>query len=610
MPYTTASPNLPKNVKAASAALRAQWVKVWNSAYSQAKKDGKSDKDAEGIAFRSANGVLKKREAHMALLTFGAKKTKTENGVDFPASAYAYVPDPNDPATWSVRLWESPSSKETPAQVDSAAASFASSVPPGALAGVKRKVRSAWLRVHKDARAAEMPEAVKLSANFSVRDDTAGEVHKWGKIFEAGEYKAHKFAMTPAEVDAAVEHFEPCDLNIQHGPSILDGTLGRLEDVEAEDGVIFGHVVVPTWLEDAVGDKPFTVSTEWNRATKRLGGLAIEIDPAVEDAVLFAAKKEAGQDPEADEKAAIERIKALPMPGLDQPIVEQLLVTFATRHDTYSGQSAIQDIHDTAARYGGVCVDPGKDAKMQSKHESTALQAVHDMMTEHGAKCSSKTASSVPWMFKAEPIVHDGDSDAGSTQEKEPSRMSKIMDEIKAMLARAGVDPDADTEEPKTPATTDPKPSTEQTVDMAANTEITRLRAENARLQAERQTEAATKFADDLMRDGKITPAEVPALVEMHIQAAQDDLVTGKVMLANGQHGTRLDKLAAVYAAKPKFNLADERLKGLVHTAIVNLAQTDEAAKEDLSAEKIRSLAEATPAGRAAFAAKNGAAGQ
>lgn len=626
MPYTTSSSNLPKNVKDANSKLRAQWVEVWNSSYAKAKKDGKSDKEAESIAFRNANGVLAKREAHMGLITFGSK-TKKENGVDFPASAFAYVPDPNTPSTWKLRLWEDTSKKETAHQVGAAVAAFTNfrgnkvEIPAKDLAGVKRKVRSAWLRVNPGKTTNDMPDSIKLSACFSVRDDAAGVVSKWGKLFEAGEYKGHKFAMTDEEVAAVPQHFAPVDLNIQHGPSILDGKLGRLEEVEAEDGILFGRVDIPIWLDEAIGDQPFTVSTEWDRATKTLDGLAIEIDPAVEDAVLFHAKKEAGQDPEQEEKDQVAAIQALPMPGLDSVIVEQCLATFAARHDTHSGQSAIQDIHDTAARYGAVCSDPAKGkggdkAAMQSAHESTALQGVHDMMTEHGAKCASKAlTSTMPWMFSREPIVRDAaestESDDSGEKGKEPGRMSKLMDEIKAMLAKAGVDPDSETPpEPKPDATPTPKPNADPAVVSfgSENSEIVRLRAENARLLTERMTEQADAFAEGVIRDGRATLAEKPAIVEMHIQAAQDDLTSGKVMLASGKEGTRLDKLAAMFAAKPKFNLTDERLPSMIHSAIVNLAKTEEGSKEDLSPATIQKIVEATPAGKAAMAAKNGAA--
>lgn len=617
MPYTVSSPNLPSNVKAASSGERAQWVAVWNSAYTAAKKKGKSDKEAENAAFAQANGVLKKREAHMGLLNF-AGKTKTEGGAAFPAAAFAYVPDPSQPSTWKLRLWESPEKKETAHQVGAAVAAFTSfrgnkvDIPAKDLAGAKAKVRAAWKRVNPGKSADDMPDSIKMSACFSIRDEEAGIVQKWGKLFEAGDYKGHKFTMTPEEVDAVPAGFTPCHLNLQHAPSILDGKLGSLEEVEAEDGILFGRVAVPIWLDEAIGDRPFTVSTEWDRATKQLDGLAIEIDPAVEDAVLFAAKREMGEDPEAEEKAALDHILTLPMPGLDQPIVEKCLAMFAARHDTYAGQGVIQDVHDTVARYGAVCTDPGDKANMQSQHEADAMQATHDMMTEHGAKCSSKSTGSgtMPWMFKADPIVRESEDGAGTTQkpEKEQSRMSKLMDDIKAMLARAGVDPDADIEDPKTTPKPEPKtePKTEPTVDMAANTEIVRLRAENARMQQDRITEQAEKFVDEIIRDGRATLAEKPAMMAVYVQDAQDDLTNGKVMLASGQEGTRIDKLAALFAAKPKFNLTDERLPELVHAAIVTLAKTDDKAKEDLSPEKIKELAEATPAGKTLMA-KNGA---
>lgn len=576
----------------------------------QRQKDGKSDNDAEQLAFRNANGVLSKLEAKMGLITF-AGKTKTENGISFPASAFAYVPDPNVPSTWKLRLWEDLSKKETPHQVGAAVAAFTNyrgnkvEIPAKDLAGAKTKVRAAWKRVNPGKSSDEMPDAIKMSACFSVRDDEAGIVSKWGKIFEAGDYKGHKFTMTAEEVDAVPEHFHgPVALNIQHGPSILDGKLGHLAEVEAENGILFGRVDIPIWLDDAIGDRPFTVSSEWERATKTLDGLAIEIDPAVEDAVLFAAKKEAGQNPEQEERDQIAQIQSLPMPGLDQAIVEQCLATFAARHDTYSGQGAIQDIHDTAARYGAVCMDPTQNkAAMQSAHESTALQAVHDMMCEHGAQCSSmgKASSGVmPYMMSREPIVRETDEKG-----KEQNLMSKLLDDFKAFLARA----EADSDDGKTPdPTPTPKPNATPPVDFGSeNSEIVRLRAENARLQTERMQETATKFAEDVIRDGRATPAEQEAIVAMHIQAAQDDLTSGKVMLANGQQGTRVDKLAAMFAAKPKFNLTDERLVGLVHGAIVNLAKTDEGSKDDLSAETIRKLTETTATGRAAMTAKHGA---
>lgn len=53
MPYSSAS-DAPDYVPKAK---KKQWVAVWNSAYGRAKKEGKSDKEAESSAFAQANGV-------------------------------------------------------------------------------------------------------------------------------------------------------------------------------------------------------------------------------------------------------------------------------------------------------------------------------------------------------------------------------------------------------------------------------------------------------------------------------------------------------------------------------------------------------------------------
>jgi hypothetical protein len=97
-----------------------------------------------------------------------AEPTKRENGYDFPASAYAYVPDPEKPSTWKLRLWETPDKKETPRQVGMAVAALGEGfrgnkveIPAEDLPKVKAKVRAAWKKVHPDASDDEMPDVLK-----------------------------------------------------------------------------------------------------------------------------------------------------------------------------------------------------------------------------------------------------------------------------------------------------------------------------------------------------------------------------------------------------------------------------------------------------------------
>jgi hypothetical protein len=56
---------------------------------------------------------------------------KTEEGKQFPSSAYLVVPDPNTPSTWKLRIWETPESKVTVAQLGRAAAALS----PGGFRG-------------------------------------------------------------------------------------------------------------------------------------------------------------------------------------------------------------------------------------------------------------------------------------------------------------------------------------------------------------------------------------------------------------------------------------------------------------------------------------------
>jgi len=94
---------------------------------------------------------------------------KTEDGVQFPAEAYAYVPDPEKPSTWKLRLWEDPDKKETPRQVGMAIAALGPSgfrgnrvqIPPEDLPKVKAKIRAAWRKVHPDLDDEDMPPVIR-----------------------------------------------------------------------------------------------------------------------------------------------------------------------------------------------------------------------------------------------------------------------------------------------------------------------------------------------------------------------------------------------------------------------------------------------------------------
>ena len=96
------------------------------------------------------------------------KAMKTEGGEQFPAEAFAYVPDAKMPSTWKLRLWDSPSEKETPRQVGYAIAALGKGyrgnkveLPSDAVKGVKAKVLAAWKKTHPDMTEADAPDVLK-----------------------------------------------------------------------------------------------------------------------------------------------------------------------------------------------------------------------------------------------------------------------------------------------------------------------------------------------------------------------------------------------------------------------------------------------------------------
>lgn len=105
-------------------------------------------------------------DAHICL--FKTQKVKTEDGTDYPSAAYAYVPDPDKPSTWKLRLWEDPDKKITAKQVGMAVAALGAgfrgnkaAIPADDLPKVKAKVLAAWKQVNPDAKDNEISEVLK-----------------------------------------------------------------------------------------------------------------------------------------------------------------------------------------------------------------------------------------------------------------------------------------------------------------------------------------------------------------------------------------------------------------------------------------------------------------
>jgi hypothetical protein len=168
---------------------------------------------------------------------------------------------------------------------------------------------------------------------------TGDVVYKKGKIFEAGYYPDKRYGMTEDELVRAKQKFKPVDLDIEHMPTIFDGKLGKLVEVDLSPDrkVMYGTVAIPRWLDDALGNQPITPSVTWLRDAKEIARLALVKQPRIPDAVLFSAFSNGLGIPENEVVQfwkQSETITALDSPNLVkfEPIVltQQEKVNFST----------------------------------------------------------------------------------------------------------------------------------------------------------------------------------------------------------------------------------------------------------------------------------------
>lgn len=106
----------------------------------------------------------RREELSLRALSFA---TKTEDGESFPSSDYAYVPDPDLPSTWKLRLTSTPGGDPDPQIVGAAVAALGKGfrgnkveIPSTELAAVKSKVKAAWKKANPDKKEADMPSVI------------------------------------------------------------------------------------------------------------------------------------------------------------------------------------------------------------------------------------------------------------------------------------------------------------------------------------------------------------------------------------------------------------------------------------------------------------------
>jgi len=91
----------------------------------------------------------------------GVNAVKTEDGEEVPSGAFAYVPDPSKPSTWRLRI-------DSPKFITNAVSSIGKGfrgdkvrIPQEEMPAVKRKIRAAWLKFHKDKKGGDLPAVLR-----------------------------------------------------------------------------------------------------------------------------------------------------------------------------------------------------------------------------------------------------------------------------------------------------------------------------------------------------------------------------------------------------------------------------------------------------------------
>lgn len=187
---------------------------------------------------------------------------KRESGLDFPPRDYAYVPDPMRPATWRLRLTETPGVVSV-AQLQRAAASLSPAgfrgnrleIPPAAATSVKRRLLAEFRRLKVADHA--IPASVKSvdeGEDFLVWKDAKTNRVRWFAVYSNNFLDDDH----PREIISAKSHerfVEMVDQGLVDYPELwlwhLDGTAwGKADWVEYADGFALASGYVYPGFED------------------------------------------------------------------------------------------------------------------------------------------------------------------------------------------------------------------------------------------------------------------------------------------------------------------------------------------------------------------------
>lgn len=143
------------------------------------------------------------------------KASKTERGEKFPSGDYAYVPDPEKPSTWKLRLTETPGGGPSARIVGMAVAALGegfrgqkAQIPAKDRAKVVARVRAAWLKANKNKGEKDLPAVLKSQEEENMDKEAMDKLQKSNDELQA---KLAKSEFMASLTDVEKTHYNGLD---------------------------------------------------------------------------------------------------------------------------------------------------------------------------------------------------------------------------------------------------------------------------------------------------------------------------------------------------------------------------------------------------------------
>lgn len=183
-------------------------------------------------------------------ITVVGKAEKTEGGKEFPASDYAYVPDPEKPSTWKLRLTSEPGEGPDPRIIGAAVAALGEGfrgqkvqVPEKDRAAVIARVRAAWKKANPDKTKEDLPDVLKSEEEPAMdkKTDNTPTVETLTADLAKANARAEKAEALAGLTDVEKAHYNSLPEGDRDAFLKLDadGRKAEVEKAKADDPVIY-----------------------------------------------------------------------------------------------------------------------------------------------------------------------------------------------------------------------------------------------------------------------------------------------------------------------------------------------------------------------------------